>query len=105
MNSETCKFYLTNLRDGPVQIVVGTVVFENGKLRFFAKKGYKTFMKNIRGSKTLANGKELDPVKDPEGWFRRLPYEYHGSMLRAEIVKTRDKKKRIPKMTPPKKHR
>jgi len=93
MRSETCEFYITNW-DDPPQTLVGKVFLENRKLRFWAKKGHEIFMKNIRAEKTYAHGRLWNPVKDPEGWFRSLPIEYRGSMVRAQIVKTSGKKKK-----------
>src|SRR6267378_3005554 len=93
MSSETCEFYVTNW-DGPVQTLVGKVVLENGKkLRFIAKKGHENFMKEIRAAETVVGNRLFDPAKDPEGWFRSLPFQYSGSMVRAQIVKKSIKKK------------
>jgi hypothetical protein len=89
---ETCEFYITSW-DDPPQIIAGKVFLEDGKLRFWAKKGYEIFMKNVRREQTFANSKHFDSIRDPEGWFRSLPYHYDGSMVRAGIVKISDKKK------------
>ncbi len=94
MSSETCEFYVTNW-DGPVQTLAGKVVLENGKkLRFIAKNGHGNFMKEIRAAETVVGNRLFDPVKDPEGWFKSLPFQYSGSMVRAQIVKTSRKKKK-----------
>jgi len=94
MNSETCEFYITNW-DDPPQTLVGKVVLENGKkLRFIAKKGHENFMKEIRAAETVVGNRLFHPAKDPEGWFRSLPFQYSGSMVRAQIVKTSGKRKK-----------
>ena len=92
MNSETCEFYVTTW-DDPPQTLFGKVFLENGKIRFWAKKEHEDFMKATREQKTFALGCSFDPVKDPEGWFRSLRFQYSGGMVRAQIVKTRGRKK------------
>lgn len=87
MTCETCEFYITNWGDPP-QTLVGKVLLENGKLRFWAKKGNESFMREIQSQKTMAYDHMFDPAKDPEGWFRSLSFQYSGSMIRAKLIKT-----------------
>src|SRR5258705_12349582 len=93
MECEKSEFYVTNW-DGPVQTLIAKVIFENGKVRFIAKNGHGNFMKEIRAAETVVGNRLFDPVKDPEGWFKSLPFQYSGSMVRAQIVKTSRKKKK-----------
>lgn len=93
MKTQICEFYITNW-EGPLQTLAGRVILKDGKLQFKPEKGHETFMKGIKAAKeNIVGGKLFHQTKDPEGWFRALPIEWRGSMVRAQIVKSNGKKK------------
>ena len=81
--NESCEILVTEWEQG--QILAGEITFEDGKLCFSARQGYKALMTNIMKDKTFIAEKEFDPARDPKDWLRSLPSFYTGSMVRARL--------------------
>jgi hypothetical protein len=87
--SESCEILVTEWEGG--QIVAGEIIFKDGKLSFSATKGYEILMGNVMEDKTFVEEKVFDPAKDPKAWLRSLPSFHTGSIVRARLVKSRDR--------------
>jgi hypothetical protein len=91
--SESCEILVTEWEEG--QRVAGNIVLKNGKLSFYAVKGYEILMENAMEDKTFVGEKVFDPAKDPKAWLRSLPSFYTGSIVRARLVRSRDRDVRL----------
>lgn len=91
--SESCEILVTKLEGG--QVVAGEIILEDGKLSFYATKGYEILMENVMEDKTSVGETMFDPAKDPRAWLRSLPSFYNGSIVRARLVKSQDRDGRL----------
>jgi hypothetical protein len=87
--SECCEILVTEWEEG--QVVAGEIILMSGKLSFSATKGYEILMENVMKDNIFVGEKVFDPTKDPNAWLRSLPSFYTGSIVRARLVKSRDR--------------
>jgi len=84
---KNCELLMTVERDNDlVQILVGTIILQNGKITVRPKPGYESLMKRDMTHEHRVGKRMVSLKNDVVAWFESLPSHYDGERLRARII-------------------
>ena len=74
------------------KLLLAGIIYLNGdQVTSKTALGFDDTMKYVLGSPVIASDGSRISVKDnPQDWFARLPKEYHGTLLKARMLGSKD---------------